>query len=929
MSYTRQALTDFIRFEAEHPTASSAPLDTNTRAEISRLLGYLDIAVEGALTTTARERVTEARAKLLALSETSQDKPTLGEIDDALSQAIKQLESDANTYRSHAAEVIDYSYPRLLIFIVGAALSAALVFYGISRSILAPINRATAIASAIAEGDLKNLIGVTGHGEISRLLHALSRVQTSISNNIEKASADKLRLTDTNAQLHFTLLELKAQERELQDYKYTLEKMVNDRTYELGKNNKQLIEEIARRQQTERDLVTAKELADAANRAKSRFLANMSHEIRTPMNGVIGMVDLLRQTELAPRQKHFAAVIQESARSLVTIIYDILDFSKIEAGELALDIGSLDLRACANDVANLLAESAQKKGIELTCAISDVVPQLVRGDRARVRQVLVNLAGNAIKFTERGDVAIQIDAFAMGMSDGNVRVRLEVRDTGIGIPKDAIAGIFDAFRQVDDAANRRFEGTGLGLSIVRELVKLMGGQIEVESETGRGSIFRVELTCAVLKPPSAAALRFSTTFPGKRVLIVDDSAASRKSIEHYLSNLRIVSTSVDSGDAALRALALAHQSGGPYDLAVIDAVMPGMSGIDVVQRIRADAATASLPVVMLTSLGQAAVAGIDVAPGNFASVTKPLREAEFLEQIGNALSPRPFTVASLPPPIVDDAIGDVTASRPALNLRVLVAEDSPVNQEIARENLMSFGCQVDLASTGREALAACDAHDYDMIAMDCQMPEMDGFEAARRIRERQATKGSCRHVPIIALTAYASAEDRDRCFAAGMDDWLTKPFEAEELYRVIARWAQKSSQINEPAQSPQIATLEPAGLKGALDERVIRSLRGVSGADGPSLLEKVGRLYLEAMPRDLANLESAIDKHSLDTVNSIAHRLKSVAGNIGARELAALFNDLEGNASAMQLRDANRALQKIKVEFERTAIALQHEMTAA
>ncbi|MFI5002940.1 MAG: response regulator, partial [Reyranellales bacterium] len=411
--------------------------------------------------------------------------------------------------------------------------------------------------------------------------------------------------------------------------------------------------------------------------------------------------------------------------------------------------------------------------------------------------------------------------------------------------------------------------------------------------------------------------------------VVDDSAASRKIIEHYLSNLRMVSTSVDSGEAALRALALAHRSGEPYELAVIDTVMPGMSGIDVAQRIRADAATASLPLVMLTSLGQSAIAPIDVAPGDFTSVTKPLREAEFLEEIGNALSPRSLMVANLPPPMVDGAISDVTASRPALNLRVLVAEDSPVNQEIARENLMSFGCQVDLASTGREALAACDTHDYDVIAMDCQMPEMDGFEAARRIRERQATKGACRHVPIIALTAYASAEDRERCFAAGMDDWLTKPFEAEDLYRVIARWAQKSSQIGEPAQFPQIAALQPADPNGALDEKIIRSLRGVPDADGPSLLEKVGGLYLEAMPKDLANLESAIGKHSLDTVNSIAHRLKSVAGNIGARELAALFNDLEDNASAMQLREANRALQKIKVEFERTVIALQHEMTTA
>jgi CheY-like chemotaxis protein/two-component sensor histidine kinase len=652
----------------------------------------------------------------------------------------------------------------------------------------------------------------------------------------------------------------------------------------------------------------------------------MSHEIRTPMNGVIGMVDLLRQTELSPRQAHFTRIIQQSARALLTIINDILDFSKIEAGELTLDIGSVDLRVCADDVANLLAAAAQKKGIELTCTISNNVPPLVKGDRARIRQVLVNLVGNAIKFTEQGDVAIQVDSFALGMNGGLVRVRLEVRDTGIGIAKEAIAGIFDAFRQVDDATNRKFEGTGLGLSIVRQLVTLMGGKIEVESDVGRGSLFRVEFTFAVLKPPVMATLRSSTSFPGKRALIVDDSAASRKVIEHYLRNLRIASTSVASADAAVGELE-SQRPGNPYDLAIIDAVMPGMSGIDLARRLRADAATASLPLVMLTSLEQAVVTAVDAAAGNFPSLTKPVRESDFRKQIADVLSPRPLARVEFPSTTEGDAVGEIAAARPALNLRVLLAEDSPINQEIARENLTSFGCHVDVAGNGREALAAFDSNDYDVIVMDCQMPEMDGFEATRQIRKRQARNEPSGRVPIIALTAYASIKDRERCLAAGMDDCLTKPFETENLYRLIDRWTQQSPRIAGPARPPQIAALKSAGPEVALDAKVMGSLRRVSGAKGQSLLEKMGRLYLESMPKALADLESAIERPAPYTVNSIAHRLKSVAGNIGAKELATLFNDLEEKASTLQPGEANAALRKIKIEFERTAIALQLEMT--
>ena len=353
-----------------------------------------------------------------------------------------------------------------------------------------------------------------------------------------------------------------------------------------------------------------------------------------------------------------------------------------------------------------------------------------------------------------------------------------------------------------------------------------------------------------------------------------------------------------------------------------------MSGIDLARRLRAEPATASLPLVMLTSLEQAVVSAVDAAAGNFPSLTKPVREADFSKQIADALSPRPLALVEFTPTTEGDAVGVVATSRPALNLRVLVAEDSPINQEIARENLESFGCLVDVAGNGKEALAAFDSHDYDLIVMDCQMPEMDGFEAARQIRKRPALNRTCERIPIIALTAYASVKDRERCLAAGMDDCLTKPFEAEDLYRLIDRWTQGSPRQGGPAQPPPIAALAPATPELALDAKVIRSLRRVSGAKGPSLLEKMGRLYLESMPNDLADLASAIERAAPDAVGSIAHRLKSVAGNIGAKDLAALFDDLEEKASAMEPREVNAALRKIKIEFERTAIALQREMTA-
>jgi two-component system sensor histidine kinase/response regulator len=656
------------------------------------------------------------------------------------------------------------------------------------------------------------------------------------------------------------------------------------------------------------DLERAREAAEAASRAKSEFLANMSHEIRTPINGVLGMNEILLRTELSAKQQRCAVTIRNSVEALLGVINDILDFSKIESGKLELHASPFDLRALLEQLVELYAENAHERGVELNAVLPAGVPIHLLGDDARLRQVLTNLVGNALKFTHCGEVVIE--AQVESVDRDTALLHFAVRDTGIGIAPAARARIFEAFTQADSSTQRRYGGTGLGLAISVQLVRCMGGELAVESELDKGSTFSFSIPLR-LDHTDYPADSESGALGGVRVLAVDDNETNRAIYRDQLAHWGCDFDTAYDGEHALASLRDAARQGRPYELAILDMHMPGMDGLQLAQHIVADTAVPPMTMVMLSSISDQLSAAQYRACGITQHLTKPVRQRELFRCL------RRLCQTTLDATLALDEVATPAAAAAPLRGRLLVVEDNAVNREVIIDLLEDEGLVLDVVNDGLAAVEACAAQRYDLVLMDCQMPVMDGFTATGAIRAQETERGQPR-APIVALTANALEGDRARCLAAGMDDYLSKPFTALGLRAVLEQWLSADG-----AAAPSAAPLDtpPAAAEELLNPAALAHFEARERNGRKGVLRRVVSAYLEQSQTYIGHMRDGLAAGDLERVREAAHALKSSSAVVGADTLSVLCRESEEAARAGERERAALSAQR--------AIAVGGEVLAA